>query len=554
MSTFSESSENSIPFLRKPSNMDSTGSDNSFHPDPVRESPVLPRRSTCELFFFPLLAGCPPCDRAPSPAAYAAGHIEFHAQYLPPLAWANQQMEGNFRGWTTFIRPVLFLIKTPASGSELDLSSPFLHQMESTGAIATFIRGQIASGYALVSNKTGTPASFTLLDHTFSVSTAGILPATFRDSNTSAWFPIISVIPSTIHADHDLLDGLSSNYSTNQQGFSVDVTCEFQNITAIEPSLTVNTVTPHWPNGTAMTNITLIEMSANCPVPEHSGVSATSTFVSGEPPNYFMMISCKPAENYTLIFSSSGVYENLTPAVCNLSPKITRVNVDYLDPNSDSEMISSSAILDDAILDPDGPAGVSAVVTIADMMFFSQGLLTNVMADDIASVLTTLSDDSLEEDPAGAVLQLMAEYIRGVAEYSGSVFRACLSRKNGTFADGVPANMAIPTTGTIYTQTMCWIPPTGSSGWVLVLGTVVAFITILVVIVAVAQNRHAMNPQSDAFDPGDTMHLLSAAAAGGLEDLFEGGVDVDFRAAEKVKVVLGLIPGSSLALVAANTE
>ncbi|KAJ7438767.1 hypothetical protein FB451DRAFT_1416048 [Mycena latifolia] len=418
------------------------------------------------------------------------------------------------------------------SSSELDLSSPVLRQMPTTGTLhdctnvsstlAAFLAGQRASGYALARNTTGAPASFTLMDQTWNVSTAGILPATLSDVNASIWFLDITIIPASIKPDNSLPHGISSNYSMNQPGFSVDVTCELQSSTAnVEPSLTVHNETPEWSTGGPIYNLTYIKMSADCPGPDNST---------------------------PLIFSSSGVY-NITNAVCNLSPRITRVNVEYSHPKSVFGMISSSTTADNAILDPDGPAGLSAVITVYSMMFLSQGLSSHSMADDIRSLYA-----ASEGDPFQAALRFMEEYIRGVAEYSGSVspftdpptvpsdmtsqvFRACLSGHNGTFLDG----------------SFGWMSLSGSSVLVLIPGTLVTLITILIVLVAVAQNQHAEDPPSHLFDPADTIHLLAAATAGGLDDVFRGGYAEDIEQAGQVNVVLGSIPGRGPALIPRST-
>ncbi|KAJ7701937.1 hypothetical protein B0H17DRAFT_1128147 [Mycena rosella] len=421
--------------------------------------------------------------------------------------------------------------------------------------LATLVGGQTTSRYALARNGTRAAASFTLMDYTFNISTAGILPATLKYLNTTIWFSNMNLtaIPSTIKADDHLPGGLSLNYSMNQQGFSVDVTCEFQNITNIEPLSSVKTIgTVYLEVGEARElhrELFLVGLNIICVCVGTSTPSSARACVVGyaqlhiftrtfadlsigalgmqwELPadyqhNYLLMITCKPSENYT---------------VCNLSPKITRVNVNYSDPQSDSGMISTSTTVGNTVLDLDGPAGLSAVTTIADMLSLSQGLLSNIMVDDIISAYTLAPPGFLTEDPSEAVLQLMEEYIRGVAEYGSSVFRVCLSGKNGTFINGVPANMTIPTTGTIYTQTIGWMHLTGTSAWVLlscsvsfnvtrewlIPGTLVALITIVVVIVAVAQHQSAGAPPSHPFDPGDTMQLMVAAAAGGLDNLFTG--------------------------------
>ncbi|KAJ7495019.1 hypothetical protein FB451DRAFT_1360023 [Mycena latifolia] len=460
-------------------------------------------------------------------------------------------------GWSTLLTPVGIVIQTPVSGTELDLSSLFLRQMQSSGGldyciqnssfIPAFTVGQTQSGYARASNFLQYPATFTLMDQTFNISAAGILPVTLGDVNASTWFPDATVLPSTLQGLSDLPDALSLNYSMLQQGFSVDVTCAFHNLSAdTTPSLTLlNDTVKDWNtlDISLLDPIMFTRISSTCAVPDHSGLNATNAYTMGEAPSYILMIACGPANNnYTLVFVSAGEYEAPT-TVCTLSPKITKVVVDYSDPFSFSGTIGTTTAVEGAVPDPDGPAGFYAVSTISNMLFFAQAIASNIMGDQINSVLTDVSDDDFDTFK----LALTEEYIRGVAEYSGSVFRACLSAKNQTFPDGVPANMTIATSGIIFSQTVGWNHLAASSVWVLIPGSLVAIVTIVFVLVAVAQ--HAGDPPRDVFDPSNAMHLVAAAAAGGLNDAFTGTGEEDIQAAERVNVVLGSIPGRGPALI-----
>ncbi|KAJ7131845.1 hypothetical protein C8R43DRAFT_1207070 [Mycena crocata] len=287
--------------------------------------------------------------------------------------------------WSTFLTPVDIVINTPVTGSELDLKSPVLRNMPlptlqsciyDNSQLDGFISGQTAGGYAFARNKTGAPGSFVLMDQTFNISTAGILPGSFADINAGLWFPTLTRIPSTLKHDKAVPN-------VDQQGFSVDVSCTTPAATAnINPALIIQNNSLEWPSGPPLFNFTYTEMSADCPVPDNSNLNVTSTVTrvpfAGDDPNYAMMIACKGDSNYTLRFKSSGVYGNGT-GVCKVSPKITRVNVAYphTQPASGG-IISTSVTVDDSVPDLDGPAGISAIATIASMMFLGQGLLINI--------------------------------------------------------------------------------------------------------------------------------------------------------------------------------
>jgi hypothetical protein len=118
---------------------------------------------------------------------------------------------------------------------------------------------------------------------------------------------------------------------------------------------------------------------------------------------------------------------------------------------------------------------------------------------------------------------------------------------NGTFPDGVPADMMRPTTGTVFTQTFGWTHISASALWVLIPGTLVGLITIVVVLATVAQ--HAGDPPNEPFDPADARHLVTASAAGGLDGAFTGTNGEDIEAGERINIVLGSLPGRGPALI-----
>ncbi|KAJ7463337.1 hypothetical protein FB451DRAFT_1494381 [Mycena latifolia] len=456
--------------------------------------------------------------------------------------------------WSTFLTPVGIVIETPVSGSELDLSGPALHQMYNnspdtfTDCILysslrpAFIVGGSESGYALSKHSMGSPASFSLMDETFNVSTAGILPASLRDVNARTWFPGMTVIPSTIQSVNDLPHGLSSNYSMRQQA---DVTCEFRNLTQDTiPSVVFRTDTvKDWNNlnftGSSVGVVTYSEISSNCSVAP--GLEANFTWAYTIKSNFMLMLACGAAGNYTLIFISSGIYWQ-PPTVCTLSPKITQVTVDYSDSLASSGTINAT-VVDGAVWDPDGPAGLAAITAMTNTVFVAQAATNNVMGDEIKSLANDPSDSNATE----TWLALTEAYIKGVAEYSGSILRGCLSGLNGTFADGVPENMTIPMSGTIFTQSVGWKRLGPSSVWVLLPGVLVALATIIIVVVAIS--HHPNDADSDPFDPADPMHLVAVAAAGGLSDAFMGTSEKDIKAAERINVVLRSFPGRGPALV-----
>ncbi|KAJ7605484.1 hypothetical protein B0H17DRAFT_1230206 [Mycena rosella] len=466
-------------------------------------------------------------------------------------------------GWSTLITPAVIVIEIPVSGSELDLTTPVLREMMNSGALddciynsslsTPFFVGSMESGHALSASSRGYSAFFTLMDLNFNISTAGILPATLTDFDVSPWFSNSTVIPSAIQGA-DLRQGVERQDIPMcgklmwHEGFSADVICKFQDLTNdTSPPLRglTDTVTEWKKTGDAsnlgLGDVTFTDIATLC---IGNATLIYSYTISMHEPNYILMVACGPVDNYTLIFNFAGIYEWPT-TVCTLSPKITKVYVEYSDPTSVA--ISSTATFSDAASpDPDGPTGLTAAVTMYNMVFLAQTAESNIMGDLIDSLLFDVADDNLNQ----SFLAAMEDYIQGVSEYSGSVFRACLSG-NGRppFADGLPGDLTVPTSGTIFTQTMGWTRLSARSTWVLVPGTLVALTTIIVVVVAVAQHAGDPPTRRDLFNPSDAMHLVAAAAAGGLSDVFTGTSEEAIKDGERVTVVLRSIPGQGAALI-----
>ncbi|KAF7367941.1 hypothetical protein MSAN_00859100 [Mycena sanguinolenta] len=284
-----------------------------------------------------------------------------------------------------------------------------------------------------------------------------------------------------------------------------------------------------------------IEMSSSCSAPKGSNpdsfLNSTSIYsFIDENDGYVAMIACDgdSSDGYQLIFAGGGLY-NFSTMVCTFTPEITTVSADYTySPSSNNIAVKPPY---NSIPDIGGPAGVSAVTTIYNMVLFAQGTSSNSFGDQMASLLRDGED----------LLSATEHYLQGVAEYSGTVLRACLSQSNSTLArGGLPDNLSRSISGKLHTEFFGW-EPTLSVFWVLIPGTIVAGATIFVVLAAVA--RHATDPTpKDDFDPSNTMQLVSASAAGGLSGVFAGPRGNDTRTALDVPIVFGEFEGMERAL------
>ncbi|KAJ6553002.1 hypothetical protein B0H19DRAFT_1377709 [Mycena capillaripes] len=453
-------------------------------------------------------------------------------------------------GWSTLLTPITIVVPTPLFGSELDLSSPNINLSETDYGLCSSsggLYGSIAvdrseSGYAAAKAAFGYPAVLTLMDQSFNISTGGILAALLNtedsgQGNGSVWYANQTWIPATTRfplAAH----GISTNYSMVQQGFTADVSCSVQtlgNLTSPSLQLTNELINDQSTGLTAETSIMRTTISSDCP---SDGLMNITHVYTDSQQSYLMMLGCGPmagtADNYTLIFVTGGAYNWIPPMVCTIAPKITTLRVEYAGVINAKELAASKLI-------PTKLVGKFAVYTLQDMLYNSQGIISSVMGDQFTSVA---SEPHWGNDNSS---KMMEEYIRGVVEYSGSVFRACLSAKDYVFLDGVPLNMTIPMAGMHATESRGWAAITGPTVLVLLPGTIVALATICVVLTAVIRHDGAL--PTHPFDPSKPLHLIAVAAAGGLGNAFRGIEEKELGEAQRTKVVLSWVPGHGPTLV-----
>ncbi|KAJ7834022.1 hypothetical protein B0H14DRAFT_3142438 [Mycena olivaceomarginata] len=386
---------------------------------------------------------------------------------------------------------------TLLTGHEIDLSSSLLRQMQNNEALdfcmekstklPAFVVGQTESGYTAVKGNLSFPATFTLMDQPFNLSTL----------LTRGYFTIEFIASQCKH----MVPGHDDHAGHRQ--------------THLEPS----------------------------------GRPGLELFVepAGRQPNYLLMIplcACNVGNDTShtagagLIFFAgpTGMYKFLRTTVCTLSPKIINVEVHYSDVINTRTRPGVTLVVDVG-----SPPTLSAVTTLYDMVYFSQAFAGNSMADKLRSLIQEIDGNNFTNP---TILRTTEEYIRGVTEYSASVFRACLSA-NKDFSDALPSNVSISTNGTFYTETIGWIHASPVTLLELIPGTLVAILTIYTVIVAVAQ--HAGDQKDDYFDPSDVTHLVAASAAGGLNNMFVG--TKERHSVEDNNVFLSTIPGRGPALI-----
>ncbi|KAJ7119363.1 hypothetical protein C8R43DRAFT_1112472 [Mycena crocata] len=460
--------------------------------------------------------------------------------------------------WSTLITPVKIAISTPLVGREIDLASPNLEQMSDHLRDKCFLAGKDGavyggvpgSGYAKGQSYIGLPAAVSLLGKGFNVSTQGIEAATMEDNDVGSW-----LIPATTEVVGTRPKGIADSYSMTQQGFSADISCTQRTLTTqTSPDVMLATdFVTGWNNAPsrnyALANITWVSAMSFCAAKPSPGMNMTDAYVDAGKP-YMWALVCDPIStapnNYTLILQGRVNYTDLTGTsedsylVCQIAPKTTIVQAGYYAGDINFNLTSESL----ANLPAGGPAGFFAMYIVTDLVWHSQGNANNAMADQLVVLLENIETDQSK---------IVEEYLKGVIEYSASIFRACLSAKDLTFAGGVPTNITQATSGTWETQTMGWKPfSSATTLWVLIPGIFMACSTLGVVLIALYRHRGDMHHDTHSFDPSNPLHLMAVAAAGGLNNVFRGFGEEDINEGGKLPVVLGSVPGRGPALIRAD--
>lgn len=287
-----------------------------------------------------------------------------------------------------------------------------------------------------------------------------------------------------------------------------------------------------------------------------------------------------------MILQATGNYTDLTGRsetsylVCQIAPKATIVQADYAGEINVS-LIESPESAGSATVAAGGAAGFFAMYIITDLVWHQQGITVNGVADQLVELSENVADDERFKIVVSPILYVKSHcpltqttikesYLRGVIEYSASVrmcasfadqdlqpkqiLRACLSADGLTFVGGVPSNITRPTSGTWTTQTLGWKQfSTATTLWILIPGIFMFCSTLALVVVAIYRHRGEIySEHTQIFDPSDPLHLIAAAAAGGLNNVFKGFGEQDITDGAKLPVLLGSVPGRGPALVRAD--
>ena len=102
--------------------------------------------------------------------------------------------------------------------------------------------------------------------------------------------------------------------------------------------------------------------------------------------------------------------------------------------------------------------------------------------------------------------------------------------------------MQIPTNGTYAATTVGWHQATEISGSMLLAPTAVSLFSILIVVATlVSKGRNKELDANRYFDPGDILHIISAASAGGMQTRFPPFHESSVDQCENVMITLASV-------------
>lgn len=264
-------------------------------------------------------------------------------------------------------------------------------------------------------------------------------------------------------------------------------------------------------------------------------------------------VSCGPYNNtqgrqqWNLVLIGSGMYKQIETVICSVFPKITTVTVDYsinskLSNSTSPNFLNSSQPV---ISSMDAPwLGDFANNIFIEGLTVGQGILGNSMGDSILAFWQALPN------PAQVANEVIADYIRGVLELSGTLLRTAHAQEgNGLFPNGSstpPVDMLVTTNGTHLLTTIGWHQDPKTSAGILVAPTFVCLMSMILILVVLIKKRHHPEPRANHyFDPGDILHIMSAATAGGLAHKLPSLNEKSVRNSDKMRIALAPVDGEN---------
>ncbi|KIM38937.1 hypothetical protein M413DRAFT_29851 [Hebeloma cylindrosporum] len=456
-------------------------------------------------------------------------------------------------GYTTLLTPKVIVIKSNMVGFELDLASPDFQALFSTNAerVTADVFSRVlpvaeSSGGTAVSARFSLPSILNFNHFSYLNSTRGILPVAIEEVDSKLMSEWGTMMPVNVKVNQKWASppGFPVSFSMSQQGFSADVTCRQQDLDASTvPSLTLLSSNQTLFNKT----VTLAQLRTLCPNSTDADFS-DPVFTSASADAFFGA-SCDANETggrrfWNLILTGSGLYKEIKTTVCSIYPKISTLAVDYSD---NTQLFNSS--FPNFINGTDSTGGVDApwlgnfaISVFLKGLTVGQSTTGSTMGDTILAFVSALPNGT------DVMSDVLSQYVRGVLELSGTFIRTMYTQnENGLYPGGssvIPPNMRIATHGTYSATTIGFHQATAAAVGGLIAPTVVSLISIILVIVILATKSDNEAEDNRYFDPGDVLHLISAASAGGMHSTnLPPFKEIKDDSCKDVRIKLGSVKG-----------
>ncbi|KIJ19266.1 hypothetical protein PAXINDRAFT_167032 [Paxillus involutus ATCC 200175] len=374
--------------------------------------------------------------------------------------------------WSTLLVPTPVILDVDLNSTELDLGNSAFDALLAQDISASDTNGtynayrtieiwSTISGMFAAASRFGFPGAFNF-------NGGGILPAIDvytgpigEPSQTGLAFAGGNV-PS--HVDFYGYDsnyrGLSTNYTVLQQGLSANVSCQERDLSAGQPlSLTYESdsmsiqsgayLLQHWNVTVNCSGSYVVSNQFFVPMNASGDVDSTS--------EGFIPTAVCPMQNsqgsmtnqsFAIVFQGFYEYSFIPPTVCEVTPLVTTVSVQY-----NAGMVNVS---DATTMEPLSDAATNVQNVIFDLVSwhatYSQGLSSNLMGGTIYAIYASQNSsvgNSLLYD-------ILNDYWRGTVEFAGTYLRSAFSAE-GAFPDNlIPSNMTTGVTGTMHVSTLGW--------------------------------------------------------------------------------------------------
>jgi len=444
------------------------------------------------------------------------------------------EMQG--ASWTTILTPKRVPVEFPINGYELDIASPAFQALMASNAAdvspATF--QQVLplvhqGGTTAVSARFSLPSILNFNQLSYLNSTHGIMPAIFHSNPDTSQSPNPTVIPPMTQIEgwnwqnQFKLEDFPVSFDMTQQGFTANVQCAARELNgSTTPSLELASQSDEV-FGRA---IYLSSMSLGC----GEGVAAnitTEPLLTSADNDAVLGASCPVIEvegrqHWDIVLAGTGEYDFMGTTVCSLWPTSIMVNTSYNEAatffnSSFPSFINASAPWNAA----DAPwVGQFTVDMFLSALALAQSTAGNTVGDTVAAFLDQVPAGNGTE--ADTVSRILEAYVRGVLEFSVTLLRTAYTASGNNLYPGpsseIPENMRAAVTGLYKTETLGFQQEKGTAEGIFIPPTCVLLASIAIAALALAQSRSAVEPdEARDFDPANALHLMAAAAAGGLQ-------------------------------------